>query len=705
MPGAGGGNQTVRDNMAKKKAKQKFEISMTNDLLEKKDIYTDEFGNSRTVVEKDIITEDDDEISIFEKISGFFIGEASAAEPPVEQETLVPEGVYESDYFDDVSRYYGETVNGRAIDPKAQGTTSDIVPKYVTSGSGALVENPNYREGPGIINVPTDVGDNLAELLKYKNFPPNEQGDFDRAVLGSGASQQDVQKAAGMMEDMESVYTEDDLVYNPETEELELPPGMRMGDPKPSAELFLSAIEKINIERGLAEAAAIEAATDPTPQISKNEIDVPKSVELIAKESPNDLTKLNNFALWADGVSDAEALREAEAILDEIESRPTVTDRLKKAMGVALGAMLFGDDFVTAMNTGLGVVADDYTAEAKAAKEASDAQAALQKKMGEEARALQISNIESQRDASEALNLEAYKQGFKSEKERKAADVARKNKNTEQAEKIMTSVMNSMKDHANYAKVATSDPTAEMNGFLRVLDAQMKKINKELDLTDWAQREAMSSVLKKWMQERLAFGKGAAPMSSYAQEMFVKTEAQRYIGIDPNLIAPTRDYLLSEDLMIGTEKDGAGKREQLHVNEQLLDQDHFGTREGTEATVELGEIIKLIAEAGLGEENTLTLLYKDFLDYRQRSIEDKKHPGEIFKDMETIAYNKGWGPFTHFVNVVLKGLGDKAYDENLGMNYDPVLQAESLEISNAALAEYLKSDTYDLEEIKERLKK
>ena len=265
--------------------------------------------------------------------------------------------------------------------------------------------------------------------------------------------------------------------------------------------------------------------------------------------------------------------------------------------------------------------------------------------------------------------------------------------------------MDSMKDHANYANVATSDPTAEMNGFLRVLDGQLKAIGKQLDLTDWAQREAMSSVLKKWMQERLAFGKGAAPMSAYAQEMFVKTEAQRFIGIDPNLIAPSRDYLLSEDLMIGTEKDGPGKREQLHVNEQLLDQDHFGTREGTEATIELGQIIKVIAEAGLGEENTLTLLYKDFLDYRQRSIEDKKHSGEIFKDMETIAYNKGWGPFTHFVNVVLKGLGSAAFDENLGMNYDPVLQAESLEISNAALAEYLKSDTYDLEGIKERLKK
>ena len=578
MPGAGGGPKPIQTQ-----AKKKYEISMTNDILEMKETQLDDFGNSRIVTEKGNLTEEDDDISILDRLAGFFIGEAHAGEPEDEKQTPVPEGVYESDYFDDVSMdTFGYVDGPDRIFPPEVGTTADIVPKYVTSGSGALVENPNYREGPGIINVPTDQGDNLAELLKYKNFPPTPEGDLSRARWS--VSQPDSQKATEMMKDMESVYTEDDLVYNPESDEFELPPGRRMGDPKPPAELFLSAIDKIYAVRALAEAAAIEAAQDDSPQISGtniNEVDIPGSVELIAKESPNDLTKLNNFALWADGVSDAEALREAEAILDEIESRPTVTDRFKKAMGVALGAMLFGDDFVTAMNTGLGVVADDYTAEAEAAKEAADAQADLEKKIAEETRAHHISNIESTRDFKESAALKSMELDAKAAKEFKAAELARKTANTTAAGTILTSVKDSLKDHKNYGNLATSDMMGEMNGFLRVLDGQMKSIGKQLDLTDWAQREAMSSVLKKWMEERLAFGDKAAPMSSYAQEMFVKTEAQRFIEMDPNLIAPSRDYLLSEDLMIGTEKDGPGKRERLYINEKLLDQEHFGTREGT----------------------------------------------------------------------------------------------------------------------------
>tara|TARA_R100001530_G_scaffold95069_1_gene66051 strand:- start:184 stop:405 length:222 start_codon:yes stop_codon:yes gene_type:complete len=73
--------------------------------------------------------------------------------------------------------------------------------------------------------------------------------------------------------------------------------------------------------------------------------------------------------------------------------------------------------------------------------------------------------------------------------------------------------------------------------------------------------------------------------------------------------------------------------------------------------------------------------------------------------MEQIAYEKGWGPFTHFVNVVLKEKGPTAFDENLGMNYDSTLQGESEEVSNAAIISYLKTGMYDLEAIKEQLKK
>ena len=57
------------------------------------------------------------------------------------------------------------------------------------------------------------------------------------------------------------------------------------------------------------------------------------------------MTKLNDFALWADEVTDAEALREAEAYLQELKDSPTVTERLRKAMAIAIGSMIFGEDF------------------------------------------------------------------------------------------------------------------------------------------------------------------------------------------------------------------------------------------------------------------------------------------------------------------------------------------------------------------------
>jgi hypothetical protein len=79
--------------------------------------------------------------------------------------------------------------------------------------------------------------------------------------------------------------------------------------------------------------------------------------------------------------------------------------------------------------------------------------------------------------------------------------------------------------------------------------------------------------------------------------------------------------------------------------------------------------------------------------------------GGIFKHMQQIAYQKGWGPFTHFVNVVLGEKGPTAYDENLGMNYDSDLIGQSEAISNAAIKSFLETGTYDLEAIKEQLKK
>ena len=64
-----------------------------------------------------------------------------------------------------------------------------------------------------------------------------------------------------------------------------------------------------------------------------------------------------------------------------------------------------------------------------------------------------------------------------------------------------------------------------------------------------------------------------------------------------------------------------------------------------------------------------------------------------------------WQTESSRFSVVLKERGNTAYDENLGMNYDSVLQGESEEVSNAAIISYLETGTYDLEAIKEQLKK
>ena len=72
MPGAGGGNQGIQT-----KAKKKYEISMTNDILEMKETQLDDFGNSRIVTEKGNLTEDDDDISILDRLAGFFASNAT----------------------------------------------------------------------------------------------------------------------------------------------------------------------------------------------------------------------------------------------------------------------------------------------------------------------------------------------------------------------------------------------------------------------------------------------------------------------------------------------------------------------------------------------------------------------------------------------------------------------------------------------------
>ena len=119
------------------------------------------------------------------------------------------------------------------------------------------------------------------------------------------------------------------------------------------------------------------------------------SINTLAKEDPEKIKVLNHFASWMEdeNVSDADSLRAAEDYLENLKNEPTVHDRVKKAMAIAFAAMLFGDDLTTAMNTGFGVVDDDYIAEATAEAAAAATNAELQKTVAKEYRA----NVESDR--------------------------------------------------------------------------------------------------------------------------------------------------------------------------------------------------------------------------------------------------------------------------------------------------------------------
>ena len=679
-----------------KNAKNVTTITTTGDKLTTKNVDTDENNNTRTVIEDKDITGSDGN-SVIDSILDFMgIGEASAGDdtddtnfiPPTSLETPVPTGVYESGFFDDVDGYYGEIVDGRPIDPKVPPVRgSSLVPKYIQNSSGAIIPNPDWTEENG------------------ETRATREQDELNRLIAGT--PQKDAEAAWKNMQTQSDVFTEGDLVYNEKTDTFEIPGGYRIGDKKSQAYMFQAELDKIESERKMLEESILDSIDLPIQQTKKAEETkdmVEDAVKVISTEAPAELNRLNDFALWADGVSDDAALREAEAVLDQINNAPNVTDRFKKAMAVAMGAMLFGDDFATAMNTGLGVVADDYATEAAAAKEISDANIALQKKLSEEYRSLQMDDYKSARDSAESLSnsvqLANHNANIKAIEERIKAKAKRNKDNIEAGEKIMASIKASMAGNPQVQTFMQElDMDGEMSNLLTVLETQSEGMDFVLDLNQSKQRGAISGVLNKWVAERSQYGTGAAPLAAYAQEFFIKTELEEFAGIDPIHIAPSRAQLVDRPV-IGM----PGREEKLYVEMKNLP---FGTRDGTEATLKLGKRIQDLGAQGLGEKGVTALLWKDYQDFKRQSYEnfDKKTIKTLqedpFTSMQRIAYNKGWGPFTQFVLVHMAG---KLNDENIGMNFDSVLKGESEEVQDIAMTNYMANGSYNIEEIKSQLK-
>jgi len=418
---------------------------------------------------------------------------------------------------------------------------------------------------------------------------------------------------------------------------------------------------------------------DETDSDDKTKV-IAKAVETIAKEDPEKIETLNAFAEWSEKVPTDRAVAEAENYLQELKDSPTVDSKIRKAMAVAIMAMLFGDDFVDALNTGLGVVADDYASEAAIAKETRDAQIALDKKIAEEQRAFKRGNQNSLRDFVESTELARIKEDLKQNSKEKENLSKLKTANSDYIKNTATNLRNQFKEHPDYnaKNFAGRYLPTEVAGMVSVLENQFEKKGKVLDMRDPKMKEAIGVVLNKFIRE-LNRNPNTPPLSVYADEMFVKRDANKYGDIDPNELAPPLSFFNGHNNMVLL-SDGT----KLHVRTSVED---FDLAEATKQVSILGETINWLGRAKgdktsatLGDENAVKLLKKDYIDFRENN---KK----LFTKMEVMAYNKGWGPFTHFVNVKLAAI-PKSLDPNIGTNFDPKLSNASLKTAGFKEKEY-----------------
>lgn len=597
------------------------------------------------------------------------LGFSSAEAGDVPLETPVPAGVYESEYFDDVNSF--------PIDPKQDNLTAELLdgnynpelyenPKYIIDGSGAFVPNPNYNP---------DIG----QIAKSSAYPDTPEGDLNRIIAKTPYDKVESVMAA-LKKDKDTLITRESFIAELERQK-------RLEEIAKTSILDSTEVPIVT---------SVPKTTGENTEASKDMIE--EAVKLIASEQPNELTRINDFAQWADGVSDDAAIREADAVLEQIANQTNVTDRFKKAMAVAFGAMLFGDDFVTAMNTGLGVVADDYTTEAAAQKEAYDAQVKLQLELAKEDRAFQRdlvkSDYNSQRDFAESLRKSEFDYLMKQPEEQRKALALRLKNNMEEGNKVMNSLMASLGD--DNRAFLPPDLDGEVSGLLLAIETQSPDGFK-LDLFNPEHRTALSGVLNKYATEMKFMNGKAAPAAAYAQEFFIKNELQKFTKgfatIPAELIAPSRAALKDRPFVGDPQKES--KRQVYVGNDQELGP---LLKNGTEETLILAERIEQLGAQGLGERGTTILLYKDYLDFQKQSF--AADDGN-FAAMEELAYKRGVGPFTQFV---LVHMNDKLTLDNLGKNFDPILANQPEAVDVRALRMYMETGEYDIEQIKSSMK-
>jgi hypothetical protein len=348
------------------------------------------------------------------------------------------------------------------------------------------------------------------------------------------------------------------------------------------------------------------------------------SIETLAKEDPEKIKVLNHFASWMEDedVSDAESLRAAEDYLENLRNEPTVHDRVKKAMAIAFAAMLFGDDLTTAMNTGFGIVADDYAAEAAAEAAEAATNAELQKTVAKEHRANLENDRRKIRDFALEMKKEEYKNGVAAAKEKEAEIKERTSGNQDYITKQAT----------HYEGTLNEDQKKQLGvyNFGAQFDRALQYVKKIQPDVVWDlknnvdQRTAFDTQFRKWMSDKLYgnnYGKGVPSFETYMQDAFIKTRMEE-------------DSPLS---MIDT-------------NPSIFDlQDTWGINtkdvnfvEGMEETNHAYEKIKGFAE-GYNERGTLALMAKDYYDWKETNPDT--HAAMVERAAE-----KGIGGFIYYVN-------------------------------------------------------
>jgi len=319
--------------------------------------------------------------------------------------------------------------------------------------------------------------------------------------------------------------------------------------------------------------------------------------------------------------------------------------------------MLFGDDFTTAMNTGFGVVADDYTAEAEAAKTEAEAAAELAKTIAKEGRA----NAENDRRKMRDFTLEMAKTraelGVKAAEDLEAEIKARAGNNQDYISK----------EASHYESILTDDQkkTLGVFNFGAQYDRALQFVKKAQPDVVWDlknnndQRVAFDTQFQKWLSDKLNgnnFGQGVPAFANYMQDAFIKTQLEGESILNMKDTNPSLYDL-----------------QQMGIDTDKID---FGA--GMEATNAAYTKIEDYS-TGFNERGTLALMAKDYYDWQ-------KSDPDAHKDMVRRANEQGIGGFIWYVTRHVEPT------DTIGTKYDPLAVGKDNEWRSDFAIQYLRKE-------------